>query len=124
MATMNRIAATVIIGTSCFASAGYAADASFRNFGSVPCEQYLAVIRAPEQEALYYSWAQGFMAGLNQDLLAAEPAHFFDLDHDPSDQKAGLRSYCSVHPKSLFSDAVNALFQTLPLVDRRPPPPR
>jgi hypothetical protein len=106
-------------------SPGWSADPGNGNLGSTLCEQYLATLReAPEKGALFYAWAQGFMTGLNQDLMAAEPAHFFDVLHDPVDQKATLKAYCGEHPKALFGDAVNALFRELPFVDNRRPPPR
>ena len=104
---------------------GLSAGAETRNLGSTLCEQYLATLReAPEKEATFYAWAQGFMTGLNQDLMAVEPAHFFDLQRDPAGQRTNLKTYCEAHPRAAFGDAVNVLFQRLPLVDQRRPPPR
>jgi hypothetical protein len=105
---------------------GLGADLTTGNLGSIQCERYLATLRhAPEKEVVYYAWAQGFMTALNQDLLAAEPAHHFDVLDDPAGQRAKLRTYCEAHPQAPFGDAVNALFQGLPFVDnRKPPPPR
>jgi hypothetical protein len=103
---------------------GLGADLGAGNLGSIQCERYLATLRqAPEKETVYYAWAQGFMTALNQDLLAAEPAHYFDVLDDPAGQRANLRTYCEAHPQAPFGDAVNALFQRLPFVDNKKPPP-
>ena len=105
--------------------AAVAADIDGHNLGSVPCEQYMAaLIQSPEKEITYYYWAQGFMTGLNQDLIRAVPRHLYDVENDPQGQRAKLKAFCVAHPKAPFGDAVNALYPTLFLVDRLSPPPK
>jgi len=71
--------------------------------------------RSPAQsELLSYSWAQGFMSGLNlMQMLLKRPTH--DLNAwSTSDQESHIRGYCNDNPLAYYSDAVQALFEKLP----------
>jgi hypothetical protein len=66
-------------------------------------------------ESFYFTWAQGFMSGLNLIFVANNHA-FYDLGNSSmADQKSRLRAYCSQHPLSAFFDAVMGLYKTFPV---------
>ena len=70
-----------------------------------------ALQQHPEDENLCFSWAQGFMSGLNTDLLKRGET---DLNGLPLDaQKQFIRSYCHDHSRAPYFEAVFKLFDKM-----------
>ena len=71
---------------------------------------------SPSEEEFYFSWAEGYMSGVNVAKLNDE--HAFKLM--PADQqKLYLRNFCNKNLTDKFYKAVYALYLTLyPKVDR------
>lgn len=62
-------------------------------------------------EAAYFSWAQGFMAGIN----VVKAPNFRDVNAVPiEEQKTRLRRYCDQHPLADYWEAVIDLYGSLP----------
>jgi hypothetical protein len=80
--------------------------------GTVSCEEFgKAYQRSPENETLFFSWALGFMSGLNTDLL---PNRETDLHGLPMEtQKAAIRTYCNAHPHAAYFEAVFKLYNRM-----------
>jgi hypothetical protein len=80
--------------------------------GTVSCEEFgKAYRRSSENETLFFSWALGFMSGLNTDLL---PNRETDLRALPMEtQKQAIRTYCSDHPGAAYFEAVFKLFNRM-----------
>jgi hypothetical protein len=70
--------------------------------------------RDPQRaEALYYSWAQGYMSGFNF-AISANGGIEADLSALPVDtQLFRLRHYCDDHPLQEYIEAVIDLFEAL-----------
>jgi len=96
-----------------FSSLSSAAEKSaWQGPGTVSCEEFnKAYHRSPENETLFFSWALGFMSGLNTDLL---PNRATDLHKLPMEtQKEALRTYCNAHPRAAYFEAVFKLFDRM-----------
>src|SRR3984957_4768790 len=90
-----------------------AADkAAWTGSGTMSCAEVTEAIQQhPEDENLFFSWAQGFMSGLKQDLLKHGET---DLNALPLDaQKQFVRSYCKEHPRIAYFEAVFKLFDKM-----------
>jgi hypothetical protein len=85
--------------------------------GTATCAEFgRSFKQTPElTEAMYYSWAQGFMSASNLALLLSkQPVH----DFAKLSIKAGqsyLRGYCDKHPLLPFELGVEELLKTVPL---------
>jgi hypothetical protein len=67
-------------------------------------------------EEIYFTWAQGFMSGLN---MASAVQNGVDRDlggtaADMSAQKIHIRSFCDSHPLVQYGLAVLDLYNSLP----------
>jgi hypothetical protein len=70
----------------------------------------------PDSELIYFTWAQGFLAGQNA-VLSVQKHSTRDLFGMPVEsQKAVVRDYCDGRPLSLYWVAVMALYSKLPVV--------
>jgi hypothetical protein len=67
--------------------------------------------RSPDNETLFFSWALGFMSGLNTDLLPDRETNLNDLSSQA--QKEFIKSYCKEHPHSAYFEAVFGLFNRM-----------
>jgi len=65
-------------------------------------------------EDIYFTWAQGFMSGLNLSDAASGRAYKAINGGDMATQKAYIRSYCDVHPLAQYVGAIVQLYTTLP----------
>ena len=89
-----------------------AETAAWSGSGTMPCAEVTETIQQhPEDENLFFSWAQGFMSGLNTDLLKHGETNLNGLPLDA--QKQFVRSYCKEHPHAPYFGAVFKLFDQL-----------
>ena len=89
-----------------------AEKAAWSGSGTMSCAEVTGALQQhPGDENLFFSWAQGFMSGLNTDLLKHGET---DLNSLPVDaQKQFVRSYCKEHPHAPYFEAVFKLFDEL-----------
>ena len=60
---------------------------------------------------LFFSWALGFMSGLNTELLQHGETDLKELPQET--QKKFLRSYCEAHPRASYLEAVFNLYNRM-----------
>jgi hypothetical protein len=85
--------------------------------GTASCAEFARSFReTPElTEAMYYSWAQGFMSASNLTLLLSkQPIHNFAKLSVKGGQSF-LRNYCDKHPLVPYELGVEELLKTIPL---------
>jgi hypothetical protein len=68
----------------------------------------------PRSELMYFSWAQGFMTGLNVTQVSLKRPERDQNARPPSQQMAFIREFCDKRPLAVFADAVAELFSSLP----------
>ncbi|MGQ0742177.1 MAG: hypothetical protein ACT4OG_07785 [Alphaproteobacteria bacterium] len=120
---MRRVTILAIILALNTTSATGAAVAGFQGVGISTCAQFAQLYRDdPENiELIYFSWAQGFMSGMNGVLLRNGESGRNLNSMSVESQQRHLRAYCDKHPLAVYIDAVGNLFQEL---DEVVPPPR
>src|ERR1700722_6199839 len=101
------------IALTFFSAQVFAAEkAAWSGSGTMSCAEGTGALQQhPEDENLFFSWAQGFMSGLNTDSLKHGET---DLNSLPLDaQKQFVRSYCKEHPRAAYFEAVFKLFDKM-----------
>jgi hypothetical protein len=89
-----------------------AEQAAWSGSGTMACAEVTGAIQQhPEDENLFFSWAQGFMSGLNTDLLKHGETDPNGLPLEA--QKQFVKSYCKEHPRSPYFEAVFKLFDKM-----------
>jgi hypothetical protein len=66
-------------------------------------------------ENTYFSWAQGFMSGLNSALLKANGTSRNMNVITTDAQERRIRFYCNAHPLAMYEQAVFDLFNDMPM---------
>jgi len=80
--------------------------------GTIYCAEFAEAYRQnPKDETLFFSWALGFMSGLNTELLQHGETNLNGLPLDT--QKQFIKSYCKDRPKSPYLEAVFKLFDRM-----------
>jgi hypothetical protein len=83
--------------------------------GMMTCSNFAEAYRqSPDvAEMFYFSWAQGFMSGMNSVYLSRLGAGYDLSTHTATDQQAYIRDYCNQHPLATYGEAATALFGTM-----------
>ena len=90
--------------------------AAFIGLGASTCAEFAEMYRAsPAQtERAFYSWAQGYMSGMNDNLILLKLPPIKNLNSIPNDEKQSfLRTYCDSHPLNFYASAVTQLYISL-----------
>lgn len=112
----------VALVTAPVASSARNKPAALRGIGADTCRNFVRDygknpdVMGPE----YFTWAQGFMTGANVIVAGAGVAKFRDLGGNIKAQQSYLRAYCKAHPLETFTQAVLALYDTLPILPYKP----
>ena len=88
--------------------------APIQGLGAQACASFASNFKKnPMMEAFYFTWAQGYMSGLNMGLLAIgnEMTDLSDFDIDR--QQSFIRRFCDRHPLKNYSDAAVGLLTTI-----------
>lgn len=86
--------------------------AAWTGSGTMSCADVASAYQQhPEDENLFFSWAQGFMSGLNTELLQHGETNLNGLSLDA--QKEFVRSYCKDRPHAPYFEAVFKLFDRM-----------
>jgi opacity protein-like surface antigen len=65
-------------------------------------------------EDLYFTWAQGFMSGLNLEALANNMSYRVLNGTEMAAQKVQIRSYCDRHPLAQYAMAITNIYNGFP----------
>ncbi|MDP2409619.1 MAG: hypothetical protein Q8M26_04960 [Pseudolabrys sp.] len=68
---------------------------------------------------MFFSWAQGFMSGVNAYSAVAMQTYKDLSARGVKEQEGFFLDYCKKHPRDRYMDAVAALQYTLPSKDAR-----
>jgi hypothetical protein len=93
--------------------------------GVSTCAEVTAYVNDhPDKAIMFFSWAQGFMSGLNvQKSLTRQKSR--DLGAlTTSDQQERLKSVCEENPTASYGSIVLAFYNSLPELAPAPLPPR
>jgi hypothetical protein len=103
----------VLLGAT---SISQAAEIAAQGAGILTCRQFANMYRGhPElAENVFFTWAQGFMTGVNYAKIAAHGKSANLGAMTTAKQKSYIRSYCDSHPSELFLRAVTNLYFRLP----------
>jgi hypothetical protein len=110
---MKKLALALTLSLLSVSAQSIAAEkAGWSGSGTIACAEVTdAIQQHPEDENLLFSWAQGFMSGLNTDLLEHGET---DLNGLPLEaQKQFVKSYCKERPRSPYFEAVFKLFDKM-----------
>lgn len=110
---MSKIAAVVAI-FFLFPRQGFTYPV--HGLGSSSCAEFAKMYQGdPEYtDRLFFSWAQGFMSGLNMAALANQTRPR-DLAGITADQMQELRTYCADNPLKNYMDGVIRYYSKLPV---------
>jgi hypothetical protein len=91
------------------------AETATAGAGTFTCAAFTqASVNDPAGEPTYFTWAQGFMSGMDAAELI-NSGQSANLSSEPlKEQERAVRRYCSDNPNKLYEQAVIALFRTLP----------
>jgi hypothetical protein len=94
--------------------------------GIASCTQYAQAVRSYGQRNFYFSWAQGFMSGLNTPLLMSGMKGTNLEGRTLEDQLSFVDRYCDQRPLAMYVNAVMSLYDNMRseqgLHDWRPTP--
>lgn len=107
--------AILIIGAFLLSATAAQAGYSSMGVGTATCAQFAQQFTKNPSlaEAMFFSWAQGYMSGLNE-LYWRQTHRTKNMQSITLvDQKARLRTYCAEHPSAIFMTAVTTLFLSM-----------
>ncbi|HEY6421138.1 MAG TPA: hypothetical protein VIX59_19245 [Candidatus Binataceae bacterium] len=89
-----------------------AQKAAWMGPGTMSCAEFNGGLsQHPKDESLFFSWALGFMSGLNTELLQHGETNLNSLSLDT--QKQFIRSYCKDRARAPYFEAVFKLFDRM-----------
>jgi len=106
----------IVLGHAISSAAFAAGEGQGYGLGMRSCTDFADAYKAQPlfTEDLYFTWAQGFMSGLNFASIANNRTSRV-LDGAALDaQKAQIRSYCDGNPQAQYASAVIAIYYSLP----------
>ena len=83
--------------------------------GLTPCTDFLKMAqKAPVNEIIFYSWAQGFISAANRSRLmqGGDSVNVGAISQEA--QRRQLRTYCRAHPLTEYMFAVADLINSMP----------
>ena len=105
-------------------SISQAEEIAARGAGVLTCRQFANMYRGQPElaENVFFTWAQGFMTGVNYAKIAAHGKSANLGAMTTAKQKRYIRSYCDAHPSEFFLKAATNLYFTLPRKTVKLPP--
>ena len=115
------VLALVLVGLVA-APAGAQQEYSIMGMGASSCAKFGETYRMNPSmaEVIYFSWAQGYLSGLNTGLSAMtrKTVNLNPPEFDTDAQRKLLRRFCADNPLKNYADAVTTLLTKLRDVDR------
>ena len=86
-------------------------------YGALPCSYYSDA--QAEVKGEFFTWAQGYMSGVNAVSVIIEKSLVFKnlRGRSVEEEKRLIGYWCGTHPASDFADAALQLYRALPTVD-------
>jgi hypothetical protein len=108
---MKRFACLpVALGLALICSPAFA-DVADMGQGAHTCAQFTADYKSdPFAEDVYFSWAEGFMSGLNKQTLLDMGQSRDVATRTTGSKERSLRDYCDQHPSDNYAQAVLSLY--------------
>jgi hypothetical protein len=95
-----------------------AANAQGYGLGVQSCAEFAQSLHGHQTIAgdLYFTWAQGFLSGLNLFSVRSTGAYRYiqGSESEMVAQKIRIRLYCGAHPQAQYAAAVMDLYASLP----------
>jgi len=91
-------------------------DSAEIGFGANSCAAFAAIYKNDPAgaETGFFTWAQGFMSGMNMVLLGREHQRSTDLAlWDMERQRQYIRAYCAANPARSYDEGVFDLFAAM-----------
>jgi len=103
-----------LTGSFCLPDAAHGQNNQKAGAGASTCGEFGQYYRKQPDffEAIYFSWAQGYMSGFNAHRQA-QGKPMFDLlppNMKSKEQESFIRDYCDTHPLAPYSQAVISLY--------------
>jgi hypothetical protein len=114
---MKLLSASTIIALSLASGSAASAekDTVITGIGAASCGKFATAFKenSAKSEALYFSWAQGFMSSINfnRKMQNGTPIDFSAMP--PAAQFSWIRSYCQKNPMRTYLRATTELFLAL-----------
>ena len=90
------------------------AQAEWIGFGAYSCAEFANLYTEdPMVENTFFSWAQGFMSGLNHPFLNAKATDLLPSSFNIDTQQSHIRHYCDQRPLVNYAEAVMNLYYTM-----------
>ncbi len=90
------------------------AEKGLAGAGAFPCAEFTDQYKENPRkvEGVYFTWAQGFMSGLNAGLVLSDSVtpDLHPNDFDTEDQRRHIRHYCDQRPLADYFEAVIDLY--------------
>lgn len=85
-------------------------------WGTFTCAQFAQDYkRDVAVEQIYFTWAQGYMSGLNAGDEITKNVSKNLLSKPPKEQKFQIREYCDTHPLAKYSEAIVDVWASMAL---------
>lgn len=109
---MKKLVFILILTAAPAIRPAHADDGIVGGAGAFTCGEFgKAYKEDPESEHMFFTWAQGFMSGMN---AAGGFGYIRDLGSKPvADQEEYLRDYCHNNPLTTYAKGVSKLYATL-----------
>ena len=90
-------------------------EAAVSGIGAAKCSAFATAFKESPtlSEGVYFTWAQGYMSGMNTGLLMVKHSFRNLTERSEAEQKNHLRAYCDKWPERPFVDAVLNLYGTM-----------
>jgi len=104
------VLALLVMSSSANAQKGF----EWMGFGTHTCAVFAKAYQGdPKVEVYYFTWAQGFMSGMNT-FLRTNSSRAHDLSGiELANQRQYVRTYCDEHPSATYGEAVVILFEKM-----------
>jgi len=112
---MRTIIALAMILTASVAPA-QERPATVAGAGVFTCAQFAQYYKQDsDNEGVYFTWAQGFMSGLNFAIFIRGGLYKDLAALSNEQQQTDIRNYCDQHPLVQYREAVLNLYDSLPM---------
>jgi hypothetical protein len=81
--------------------------------GIYPCSEFTKALENPDLEAVFFTWAEGFLTGWNMGFPNDSDFSVDMSGLSRDEQKQFMRNYCKANPTKRYLEGVTALMSRL-----------